>query len=276
MSDATSESVFRRLHRPGKPFVLANAWDIGSAKVLEALGAEAIATSSAAHAFTLGRPDMGRVSRSEALDHAHQMVQAVSVPVSGDLENGYGHSPSAVAETVRMAAEAGLDGCSIEDTSLPDPTPYSQDQAVARIEAAVEAARSAEHDFVLVARADGVMNGRYNMAEAIARVERYEAAGADCVYVPLPPTMEDLAAVCSATTLPVNALAAGPFAQTTVEDFARIGVARISIGSALARVTHQALIDAARRFLGAAGDFSLLGQAASGVEIDQMLETQTG
>ncbi|MDH3295087.1 MAG: isocitrate lyase/phosphoenolpyruvate mutase family protein [Acidimicrobiia bacterium] len=271
MTSAPPASDFRDLHRPGTPFVLANAWDVGSARVLEALGAVAIGTSSAAHAFTLGRPDMGRVTRDEALEHARQLVEGVSVPVSGDFENGYGHEPGEVAETVRLAAEVGLAGCSIEDTALPDVTPYARDRAVERIVAAVEAARSLDRDFVLVARADGVMNGRYDVAEAIARVQRYEEVGADCVYVPLPPSMDDLAAICSAVTVPVNALAAGPFTRYRVNDFAAIGVARISVGSALARVTHRALIESAQGFLGTDGSFSPLGATIAGGDVDQLL-----
>jgi 2-methylisocitrate lyase-like PEP mutase family enzyme len=122
--------AFRALHQPGNPFILANAWDAGSAKVLAALGAEALATTSAGHAFTLGRPDMGHVSRDEALSHAADIVAATNLPVSGDLENGYGDDPDTVAENVRLAAEAGLAGCSIEDTSFPTIEPYAFDLAV--------------------------------------------------------------------------------------------------------------------------------------------------
>lgn len=261
---------FRDLHRPGDPFILANAWDIGSARMLVALGAEAIATSSSAHAFTLGRPDMGHVSRDESLAHAQDLVAAVNVPVSGDFENGFGKDPETVAQTVRLAAEVGLAGISIEDTALPAHTPYNRELAVERIAAAVGAARALPGDFVLVARADGVMNGQYGMEEALARVTSFENAGADCVYVPLPPAMEDLGRVCSAVSCPVNALAAGSFAQYRKADFARLGVARISLGGALARVTHGVILDAGRAMFGA-GDFSLLGQGASGDEIDGLL-----
>ncbi len=150
---------FRALHQPGNPFILANAWDVGSARMLAALGAPAIATSSAAHAFTLGRPDMGHVSRDEALSHACAIAAAVNVPVSGDFENGFGEAPETCAETVRLAAEAGIAGISIEDTALPSATPCAFDLAVERIRAA--AARALPGDFVLVARADGLMNGQY-------------------------------------------------------------------------------------------------------------------
>ena len=272
----TGGGSFRRLHQPGNPFVLANAWDVGSARVLEALGAEAIGTSSAAHAFTLGRPDMGHVTREEALEHAAAVAAAVGVPVSGDLENGYGHSPAEVADTVTMAAGAGLAGCSIEDTALPGTEPYGKAEAVARIEAAVAAARALPDDFVVVARADGVMNGRYDVAEAIARIQAYEAVGADCVYVPLPPAMEDLARICESVDVPVNALVAGPFTGHRRADFARIGVARLSLGSALARVTHRALIDTARSLLSGDGDFSGLGRGVPGSTVDELLTGSSG
>ncbi|WP_425071052.1 isocitrate lyase/PEP mutase family protein [Sagittula sp. S175] len=261
---------FRDLHRPGDPFILANAWDKGSAMMLAALGAPAIATSSAAHAFTLGRPDMGTVSRDEALAHAQDLVAAVSVPVSGDFENGFGEAPETCAETVRLSAEVGLAGISIEDTALPADTPYDRPLAVDRIRAAASAARALSNDFVLVARADGVMNGHYDLPEAIARIQAYEAAGADCVYIPLPPSFDDLAHICRATALPVNALVAG-FTDHPRSAFAAAGVARISLGSSLARATHRVVLDAARAMFDT-GDFSPLGRTVSGSVIDDLLQ----
>ncbi|MDF0603243.1 isocitrate lyase/phosphoenolpyruvate mutase family protein [Psychromarinibacter sp. C21-152] len=262
--------AFRALHRPGAPFILANAWDAGSAKMLVALGAEAVATSSAAHAFTLGRPDGGTVTRDEALAHAETLVAAVGVPVSGDFENGFGDAPEDCAETVRLAAEAGLAGISIEDSDFGHGTHYPADLAAERIRAAAAAARALPRDFVLVARADGVMNGTYGLDEALARILAFDAAGADCLYVPMPPDMEALAEVVQSTDKPVNALAAGPFAKVTRAEFAALGVARISLGSALARVTHAAIRDAGRAMFGA-GDFSPLTAGASGSEIDALL-----
>ncbi len=261
---------FRDLHRPGNPFILANAWDASSARMLEALGAEAIGTSSAAHAFTLGRPDMGHVTRDEALAHASSLIAAVSVPVSGDFENGFGEDPDACATTVKLAYEIGLAGISIEDTALPKPTAYDRSFAIERIRAASAAARALPGDFVLVARADGVMNGQYDLDEALARLAGYEAAGADCVYVPLPGTLDDQARVCAATTLPVNALAAGPFTQHTRAQFAAAGVARISLGSALARATHRVINDAASAMF-QQGDFSMLSKSISGDVVDGLL-----
>lgn len=261
---------FRELHQPGKPFILSNAWDKGSAQILAALGAQAIATSSAAHAFTLGRPDMGTVSRDEALAHAQDLMSATSLPVSGDFENGFGDDPDTCAETVRLSAEIGLAGICIEDTVLPDTKAYDFDLAVERIKAASSAARDTANDFFLVARADGVMNGAYDTGEAIRRIQAFDEAGADGLYVPLPPDMDALKDICKATRKPVNALAAGDFTKISKEAFAKTGVARISLGSALARATHKVILSAATSMFNS-GDFSQLG-GVSGDTIDQLLE----
>ena len=152
--------LFREMHVPGDPFIIPNAYDVGSAKMLAGLGAKAIATTSSGFAFTIGRPDMGNVSRDEMLDHCEDMVRAVGIPVSADLENGFAHDPDGVAETVHMAAETGLVGCTLEDSTM-DPTrpSYDFEIAVARMAAAVEAAEELPYDFTICARADGVMLG---------------------------------------------------------------------------------------------------------------------
>lgn len=262
--------AFRALHKPGDPFILATAWDAGSAKMLQAMGAQAIATTSSGHAFTLGLPDLGHVTRDQALAHAEDLVRATSLPVSGDFENGYGDAPETVAETVELACEAGLAGCSIEDTDLPGTGAYDFDLAVERIRAAASKRRSLSRDFVLVARADGLMHGSYDTAEAIRRLQAFEAAGADCLYAPLPASLEDLRQIRLQVAAPLNALAAGPiFAKLTRADYAALGIARISVGGALARVTHQAILDAGGPML--EGDFSKLLGAASGGRIDKML-----
>jgi 2-methylisocitrate lyase-like PEP mutase family enzyme len=261
--------AFRALHRPGDPFVLANAWDAGSARVLAAIGAEAIGTTSAGFAFTLGLPDGARISRDQALAHAEALVAATPLPVSGDLENGYGEDPEHVAETIRLAAEAGLGGASIEDTDLPGPGAYWFGLAVERVQAAVAAARALPRDFVLVARADGVLTGAYDAEEALRRLEAFAEAGADCVYAPLLPTMATVKRAC-ALKVPVNVLATGPMLREPRSAFAAAGVARISLGSGLARLAQAALRDASRDILGA-GDFSRLAGAASGAEIDDLL-----
>lgn len=261
--------AFRALHRPGTPFILANVWDRGSARMLAALGAQALGTSSAAHAFTLGRPDMGGVSLDEALAHAADLVSATNLPVSGDFENGFADAPDELAKTIRYAQTAGLAGCSIEDTALPDCTPYPFALAVERIRAAASAARALPKDFVLVARADGVMNGQYDMDEALRRVRAFDAAGADCIYVPLPPDQAALAQVVAATSKPVNALAAGPFAELSLAEFAALGVARVSLGSILARQWHHALCEAGKALFNE-GRFNRF-PGISGDEIDRLL-----
>lgn len=261
---------FRALHVKGHPFVLANAWDRGSAKMLAALGAQAVATSSAAHAFTLGRPDGGTLTRDEALAHAQDLVSAVRVPVQGDFENGFGDDPDTCAETVRLAAEVGLAGICIEDTKLPGENAYDFDLAVERIRAASAAARALPRDFVLTARADGILTGHYDLAEGILRLQAFENAGADCLYAPLIPTMAGIAQVCTATTAPVNVLIAGHTTGHGLADFAALGVARLSLGSTLARITHRAIHDAAVEMFGA-GRFDLLSNGMSGSEVDALL-----
>ena len=261
--------IFRALHIPGDPFIMANVWDRGSAKMMQVMGAKALATSSAAHAFTMGRPDGGPLTRDEALAHASEIPSVATVPVQGDFENGFGDSPDDCAETVRMAAEIGLAGICIEDIILPGDDPYVFDLAVERIRAATSAARALSHDFVLTARADGVMLGVYDTDEAIKRLQAFSDAGADCLYAPMPPNMADLARICKSVDKPVNALIAGDFAGHGHAKFAAIGVARISLGSALARVTHRAIFDATQQMF--TGDFSALQNGISGDTIDKML-----
>ena len=217
--------AFRALHRRGDPFVLANAWDAGSARVLAALGAQAIGTTSAGFAFTLGLPDGARISRDAALGHAADLVAATPLPVSGDLENGYADAPEGVAETIRLASEAGLAGASIEDTDLPGSAPYPRAVAVERVRAAAAAARALPRDFVLVARADGVMHGSYGLDEALARIRAFAEAGADCVYVPVLPDLAAVRAICDAVPVPVNVLAAGPLTAASRADLAVAGTA---------------------------------------------------
>jgi 2-methylisocitrate lyase-like PEP mutase family enzyme len=261
---------FENLHQSGC-FVIPNPWDIGSARMMAALGAKALATTSAGFAFTLGKPDMGAVTRDKALSHAQDIVAATALPVSGDFENGFGDDPDMVAETVKLAAEAGLSGCSIEDTMMVEGNPaYPFDLAVERIKAAVSAARSLGRPFVFCARADGVMNGVYDTDEAMRRIRAFEQAGADLLYVPLPPDLDSLARVVKSVSAPVNALAAGHFTKHTKAEFEAVGVRRISVGSAIARVTHAAIRDATAAMLDS-GDFTPLAGAMSGGAVDRML-----
>ena len=261
---------FREMHKPGDPFILANAWDIGSAKMLAALGAQAIGTSSAAHAFTLGKPDGGKVERDVALAHAQDLIAAVSVPVSGDFEDGFGEAPETCAETVRLSGEIGLAGICIEDTIEASNRVYDFDLAVERVRAASSAARALKDDFFFVARADGVMTGAYDIDEAIRRIRAFDDAGADGLYVPMPKSMEDLKRVIDATDKPVNVLVAGAYSKHSIAEYAALGAARISLGSALARATHRVIHDAGLSMFGN-GDFTHLSNAISGSEVDKLI-----
>lgn len=263
---------FSELHRSGC-FVLPNPWDNGSAKLMAAAGAKALATTSSGYAFTLGRPDMGQVSRDEALAHAETIIASAPLPVSGDFENGFADEPDDVAETVRLAGEIGLSGCSIEDTMMVEGNPaYPFETAVDRISAAVEAARSLGRPFILCARADGVMNGSYDLGEGIRRIQAFEKAGADCVYIPVPPDLEALRRVLASVIAPVNALATGALTDSSAGELAGLGVRRISLGGMVARVTHAAISDCMAEIF-SSGTFNGLKSAAKGSEIDAVLRS---
>ncbi len=259
-------ALFRSLHRPGDPFVMPNPWDMGSAKLLAHAGAQALATTSSGFAFTLGHPDDGTVTRDQALAHAADLARTVGLPVSGDFENGFGAAPEIVAETVQMAADAGLAGVSIEDTDLDSGGSYDFDLAVERIRAAVAAAR--EVDIVLTARADGWLARSYDEAEAVRRCRAFAEAGAEVIYAPVVGygTVRELCTIGPA----VNVLAAGPMLKHTVAEIAAMGAGRISIGGSLARVTHKTIMDTAAALFGP-GDLSPLADAASSTEIDALM-----
>jgi 2-methylisocitrate lyase-like PEP mutase family enzyme len=257
---------FRSLHIPGEPLVMPNPWDLGSAKVMAGLGARALATTSSGHSFTLGLADGGQVSRDIALQHAADICSAVDLPVNGDFENGYGDDPETVAETVRLAAEAGLAGVSIEDTAVPGKNSYPFDLALARIEAAVASARAV--GIVLTARADGWLVGNYDQAEALRRCQAFAQAGADVIYAPLVDAQTTRA--LAATGVPVNLLAAGTMRDLTLDQMGALGAARISIGGGLARVTQQVIVDGTRAML-ERGDFSILKSAANAADVEALL-----
>ncbi len=237
--------------------------------MLQALGADALGTSSAAHAFTLGRTDGGTITLDEALAHAQDLLGAVNIPVSGDFENGFSNDPDKIAQAVKLAHEVGLSGISLEDTLLPDGGARSFELSVECIKAAASMARSLPNDFILVARADGVMNGHYQLAQAIRRLKAFDEAGADCLYVPVPGSFEDLKTVIKATSKPVNILPVGELQKYKREDFAKIGVARISLGSLLARSYHNLLLNEGMAIL-SEGVFSK-STPADGTEIDKLL-----
>lgn len=234
---------FLDLHRPGHPLLLPNPWDAGSARLLAALGYEALATTSSGFAATLGRPDMS-VTRDEALAHAAAIVAATELPVSADLENCFADRPAGVAETVRAAIDTGIAGCSIEDATGRDDDPiYEAGLAAERVAAAVEASRGR---LVITARAENHLHGRDDLGDTIARLQSYQAAGAHVLYAPGLTTPEQLRAVVSSVDLPVNALALP--GSPTVAALAELGVARVSVGGAFAFAAYGALVEAATEF----------------------------
>ncbi len=235
---------FLELHRKGRPLLLANAWDRGSARLLASLGFEALATTSSGHAGTMGRLDY-RVTREEALAHARDLASATPLPVSADLENGFADAPRDVAETIRLAGETGLAGASIEDFTgnLDDPI-YPADLATARVEAAAEAAHSA--GLVLTARSENYLRGREDLEDTIARLQAFQAAGADVVYAPGLADAGQIRQIVEAVDVPVNVLCR-PGAPT-VPELAAAGVARISVGGAFFGVAMNAVAGAAREW----------------------------
>jgi 2-methylisocitrate lyase-like PEP mutase family enzyme len=244
---------FLDLHRSGRPLLLPNAWDAGSAKLFASLGFQALATTSSGHAATLGRLD-GRVTRDEALAHAAELVSAVALPVSADLENGFSDDPDGVAQTVRLAIEAGLAGCSIEDATSDGV--YDPGRAAERITAAAEAA---DGRIVLTARSENYLHGRPDLADTIARLQSFQEAGADVLYAPGLRDLTDIRSVVESVDRPVNVLAL-PGARP-VADLASAGVARVSVGGAFAFAALGAAADAARELLerGTYGFWELAG-----------------
>lgn len=237
---------FRALHHGDGPLLLPNPWDVGSAKVLATLGFQALATTSAGFAGTLGRRD-GRVTRDEAIEHSRVIVGATDLPVSADLEGGFADDPDGVAETVRQAIGAGLAGCSIEDAAgHGNGAIYDHGLAVERVIAAVEAARSTD-EFVLTARAENFLHGRSDLADTIARLQAFQEAGADVLYAPGVASADDIRAIVTSVDRPVNVLAL-PGAPTVAE-LGAIGVARISVGSGFSNVAIGALVAAGRELL---------------------------
>ena len=242
----TSGEAFRALHANEGAFIMPNPWDAGTARILAAMGFPALATTSAGMAFALGVRD-GGVTRKQALDHCRTMVAATNLPVSADLENGFGDSPESVVETIHAAAGLGLAGCSIEDYTNDDREPiYEFGLAVERIRAAVDARRNLPEDFVLTARCENLIRGRDDLAGTIERLQAFGDAGADVLYAPGLRDLESIRTVCAAVDKPVNVLMGLSGATFTAADVAAAGAKRISIGGALARAAFSAVVDAAR------------------------------
>jgi len=245
MTQAEKALRFQQLHQQPGAFLIPNPWDAGSARILAGLGFEALATSSGAAAATLGRRD-GQLTREQALESVRSIVEATELPVSGDLENGFGDSPETVAETVRLAAEIGLVGCSIEDASGgKNPQLYDIQLASERIAAAVQAAKSLPFKFTLMARAENFVRGKPDLDDAIKRLVAYEKAGADAVSAPGLPDLAAVRTVCSAASKPVNFMVAIRGKSFTVAELAKAGVKRISFATSLFRAAMSGLVQAA-------------------------------
>ncbi len=274
MSQTEKGERFRALHaRPGA-FVTPNPWDAGTARILSGLGFEALTTTSAGLAFTLGRRDgAGVVTRDEALANAKAIADATDLPVAADLENGYGDTPEAAAETIRLAGEAaGLVGGSIEDaTGDPGRPVYDFDHAVERVAAAAEAARALPFPFVLVGRAENFLHGRPDLDDTIRRLQAFEGAGADALFAPGLTRAEDIRTVCASVTKPVNVIMGLKGASFSVAELAALGVRRISVGSALSRAALAAFVRAARE-IRERGTFGFAEEAMPYAEANELMD----
>jgi 2-methylisocitrate lyase-like PEP mutase family enzyme len=260
-AQADKARSFLDLHVPGKPLLMPNAWDAGSAKLLASLGFQALATTSSGHAATLGRLD-GSVTREEALGHAGAIVAAVEVPVSADLENCFADDPEGVAETIRGARGAGLAGCSIEDfTGDADDPIYPLELAAERVKAAAAAAHEGEVQLVLTARSENYLHGRPDIEDTVARLQAFQDAGADVLYAPGIKDPDELRRITGSLDRPVNAL--GLTGAPTVSELASLGVARVSVGGAFAFAALGALVEAAEE-LRDHGTYGYLERAATG------------
>lgn len=245
MSDRSSKAAaFLALHRPGEPLIMPNIWSAGPAKALEQAGFKAVATTSIGLAHDLGLAD-GEVGRATSLSVAAAICAAVQVPVSGDLENGFGDAPACCAATIAQAAATGLVGGSIEDaTGRPDDPIYPFEAAVERVRAAAASAR-ATGGFVLTARAENFLHGRRDLEDTIARLKAFEAAGADVLFAPGLPDVDAVRAVCAAVTKPVSVAVVPEYPALTVANVAGAGASRISMAGALGRAAHRAILDVA-------------------------------
>jgi 2-methylisocitrate lyase-like PEP mutase family enzyme len=261
---------FRALHRQTGAFLIPNPWDVGTARLLAALGFEALATTSAGFALSMGKLD-NTVGRVEMIAHVASMAAATELPVNADLENGFGDSPECVAETIRMAAGAGAAGGSIEDSTGQSENPiYEQGLAVERIRAAVEAVRSLSSPFTLTARAENYITGRPDLADTIRRLQAYQEAGADVLYAPGLIRKQDIADVISSLDRPINVLAGIAGFSLSRAELAEMGVKRISVGGSLARAALGAFFRAAREMQDE-GTFAFASEAASYSDLSALL-----
>jgi 2-methylisocitrate lyase-like PEP mutase family enzyme len=275
MPDQASKAfAFRALHARFGAFIIPNPWDAGTAKILTQLGFEALATTSAGLAFALGRSD-GAVTREETLANAHSIVQVTHLPVSADLENGFGNSPQKVAETIQLAVSIGLVGGSIEDSTGDRDKPiYDLNLATDRIAAAVEAACAQNIHFTLTARAENFLHRRPDLDDTIARLQAFGKAGADVLYAPGLPSLEAIREVCSAVNHPVNVVAGLSGPSFSLEQLADAGVKRVSVGSALSRAALGAFMRAATE-MKELGTFGFAREATPYAEINKLMKVES-
>jgi 2-methylisocitrate lyase-like PEP mutase family enzyme len=265
---------FRDLHARDRAFVIPNPWDAGTARLLQSMGFEALATTSAGYAYTLGKPD-GAVDRDAMLAHAAAMAAATDLPVSADLENGYGDAPEAVAETVRLAGAAGLAGCSIEDVPLGRADgPYDIAFAAERVRAAVDAARSSRVPIVITARAENFIVGRPDLRDTIARLQAFQDAGADVLFAPGIASERDIAETIASIDRPLNVIMGLAGVALTLDRLSELGVKRVSVGSALSRAALGAFLRAARE-LRDKGTFTFAADAVKYADVNAMFAETT-
>lgn len=264
-------SAFRALHERGGAFIIPNPWDVGTARLLARLGFEALATTSGGYAFSAGQRDK-TIGRDRMMKHVEAIVSASDLPVSADLENGFGDDPETVAETIRLAGAAGLAGASIEDDTnrLSDPI-YEHQLAVERVQAAAEAARSLPFPFMLTARAENYLVGRPDLKDTIKRLQAYQQAGANVLYAPGLTSKDDIGAVVRSVDRPVNVLMGLQGIRLTLGALSDLGVKRVSVGSALCRAALGAFLRAARE-MREAGSFNFADEAVSYREISAMFD----
>jgi 2-methylisocitrate lyase-like PEP mutase family enzyme len=270
VSQKEKATGFRALH-DGPVFIMPNPWDVGSARILTGLGFQALATSSAASASAIGRRD-GRLTRDEALAHARLIVQATDLPVSADLERGFGDEPEAVAETIRLAGEAGLVGCTIEDsTGNPSSPLYDNQLAVERIAAAAQAARALSFPFMLTARAHNLLYAAPSLDATISRLQAFEKGGADVLFAPGLPDLAAVRAVCSAVSKPVNFMVGIKGNSFSVDDLAAAGVRRVSLATSLYRAAMTGFLNAAYEVRDA-GRFDFVGGCVTTPELNKLMK----
>jgi 2-methylisocitrate lyase-like PEP mutase family enzyme len=263
---------FRALHASPGTFVIPNPWDVGSARMLAGLGFHALATSSAASAVAVGLRD-GALTRDQALTHARLIVGATDLPVSADLEKGFGDAPEVVAETIRLAADAGLTGCTIEDTTgNPQQPLYDEQLAVERIAAAAEAARGLAFPFMLTARAHNLMFAKASVDETIRRLLAFERVGADVLFAPGLPDLESVKTVCAALTKPFNFMVGIKGKSFSVADLAAAGVKRISLATSLYRAAMTGFLNAAREVRDS-GQFGFLDQSVTTADLLALMKS---